>query len=228
MSVRENIASVLRRISSAALKAGLPPEEVELICVTKEADVHAIREAISCGITDVGENRVQDAVSKHTSISDTVRWHMIGHLQSNKAKPAVEMFHLIHSVDSLRLMEEIDKHSVRMNKIQEILIQVNVSGEKQKFGIDPQGLNELIMAAPGFKHIKVVGLMTIAPLVDEQELARPFFRRLKQIADEIRALRIEGVEMRELSMGMTQDFEVAIEEGSTMVRIGRAIFKGGI
>ena len=225
MSVRENITSVLQRISSTALKAGRPPEEVELICVTKEADVHAVREAISCGITDAGENRVQDAISKYRAIGDAVRWHMIGHLQSNKAKPAVEMFHLIHSVDSLRLMEELDKHSVRINKIQEILIQVNVSGEKQKFGIDPQGLNELIMAAPGFKHIKVAGLMTIAPLADNQELARPFFRRLKQIADEIRALRIEGVEMRELSMGMTQDFEVAIEEGSTMVRIGRAIFK---
>ena len=228
MSVRENIALVLQRISSTALKAGRKPEEVELICVTKEADVHAVREAISCGITDVGENRVQDAISKYTSIGDAVRWHMIGHLQSNKAKPAVEIFHLLHSVDSLKLMEEMDKHSVRINKIQEILIQVNVSGEKQKFGIDPQGLNELIMAAPGFKHIKVVGLMTIAPLVDKQELARPFFRRLKQIADEIRALRIEGVEMRELSMGMTQDFEVAIEEGSTMVRIGRAIFREGI
>ncbi|MBI2447422.1 MAG: YggS family pyridoxal phosphate-dependent enzyme [Candidatus Omnitrophica bacterium] len=228
MSVRENISSVLQRISSAALKAGRPPEEVELICVTKEADVHAVREAISCGITDIGENRVQDAISKHTAIGDAVRWHMIGHLQSNKAKPAVEMFHLIHSVDSLRLMEELDKHSVRINKIQEILIQVNVSGERQKSGIDPQGLNELIMAAPGFKHIKVTGLMTIAPLADNQELARPFFRRLKQIADEIRALRIEGVEMRELSMGMTQDFEAAIEEGSTMVRIGRDIFKEGI
>ncbi len=228
MSVRENISSVLQRISSAALKAGRLPEEVELICVTKEADVHAVREAISCGITDIGENRVQDAISKHTAIGDAVRWHMIGHLQSNKAKPAVEMFHLIHSVDSLRLMEELDKHSVRINKIQEILIQVNVSGERQKSGIDPQGLNELIMAAPGFKHIKVTGLMTIAPLADNQELARPFFRRLKQIADEIRALRIEGVEMRELSMGMTQDFEAAIEEGSTMVRLGRAIFKEGI
>ncbi len=225
MSISENIASVLQRISFSAIKAGRRTEEVKLVCVTKESDVEMARMAISCGITDIGENRVQEAISKYRSLGNVVRWHMVGHLQRNKAKDAVEIFDLLHSVDSLSLMEELNKQAGRLNKRQDVLIQVNVQGEKQKFGIDPQGVKELITAAPNFQNIKVIGLMTIAPLVGEQERTRSIFRELKQMAREIRALQIKDVEMRELSMGMTQDFEVAIEEGSTMVRIGSAIFK---
>jgi hypothetical protein len=229
--------------------------------VTKGRTIEQIQEVLGVGIRDLGENKVQEALLKYhkfessASLAQSARWHMIGHLQTNKVKDAVQIFDLIHSVDSLRLAQEIDKQAANIGKIQDILIEVNVSGETSKYGIMPELAPQLVKQISGYKNIRLCGLMTMAPVVDEQDKARPFFKKLKELRDkvyelrpfgaghgfesvslaqgfapqaekkDIRAAQVAGYELRVLSMGMSDDFEAAIEEGSTMLRIGRAIFE---
>jgi PLP dependent protein len=218
--IADNIRSVTQRIAKCCEKSSRPVQDVSLVCVTKEATVAEMDEAIEAGARVFGENRVQDALAKHEAIGDKVDWHLIGHLQTNKAKDAVKIFSLIHSVDSIHLAEEIDKQAARMGKVQDILIQVNTSGEASKFGIEPAQTEDLLEKIAAFPNIKVAGLMTIAPEVEDPETVRPYFRALRELRDRLSA----RYDLKILSMGMTNDFEIAIEEGSTMVRIGRALF----
>jgi len=215
--VKTNLVKVRENIANAAKKAGRSPEGVRLITVTKEASSNQIFDAISMGAGDLGENRVRDALLKYRAIGDKVCWHLIGHLQTNKVKDAVKMFTYIHSVDSAKLAKAIDKEAEKLGKVQNILIEINVSNEETKFGIQPSVLESILQEIKDFTHIKVCGLMAMTPLTDNPENSREHFRVLRQLANNFGLI--------ELSMGMTQDYEVAVEEGATMVRVGRAIFK---
>lgn len=222
--IADNLRDVTLRISKCCENSGRPPSSVKLICVTKEADTGQIEEILGLGVKDVGENRVQDAVIKYGTIGDKVIWHLIGHLQTNKVKDAIRIFSLIHSVDSIRLANEISKEAKKTGKTQDILIQVNTSGEESKFGIAPDEAAKFFKEVSLYPNINILGLMTIAPEVDDPEKVRPYFRKLRELRDELKNYQLSAMNY-ELSMGMTNDFEVAIEEGATMVRIGRAIFK---
>ena len=226
--IEENIKYVTQRIARCCKKSGRALEDVKLICVTKTASVEDIEEALSLKISSIGENRVQDAISKYASIGKRAEWHLIGHLQTNKARDAVKIFSLIHSVDSARLARAIDKEAGKIGKVQDILIQVNTSGEETKFGIASGAVEGLIKETAIYHNINIRGLMTIAPEVKDPETVRPYFSALRNLRDKLNALRTTHDALRLLSMGMTGDFEVAIEEGSNMVRIGRAIFEGKV
>ena len=218
--IKENVLEVRRRIEAVCLRAKRDPASVKLVAVSKNRSIEQIKEASLTGITDFGENKVQEALSKYEE-KLAVEWHMIGHLQTNKVKDAVKIFDLIHSVDSLALAQEIDKRATQINKIQDILIEIKTSPEATKFGLKPEEVHMAIKAIQGLKNIKILGLMGIAPLVAHQEEARQYFKILKGIRDSVDAGMI-------LSMGMTDDFEIAIEEGSGLIRVGRAIFEGVI
>lgn len=220
--IAENLKSVRQRIATCCEKSGRNPEEITLICVTKEASIDEAGEVLSLGVRNLGENRIQELAAKHQALGDRAIWHIVGHLQTNKVRDAVKISTLIHSVDSVKLAKEIDKVAAKPNKVQDILIQVNVSGERTKFGVSPDGLFDLLKEVVLYHNISIKGLMTIAPEADNPELARPFFRKLKELLGRVNA--IHNMQYTILSMGMTNDFEVAVEEGSTMVRIGRAIF----
>ena len=222
--IADNFIAVTQRIAKSCEKSGRPSGDVELVCVTKEADAGQIGEAIGIGVHAIGENRVQDALAKYRIIGDKAAWHLIGHLQTNKVKDALGMFSLIHSLDSVRLAEEIDKEAKKIEKVQDVLVQVNVSGEESKFGIAPGELEVFLKETSLYKNINIRGLMTIAPLADNPEKSRPYFRMLRELRDKINMIHDTRFTIHDLSMGMTDDFEIAIEEGSTMVRIGRAIF----
>ncbi len=199
------------------MRAGRDPREVRLVAVTKTVGTGLIREAVDAGLRVFGESRVQEAAAKVEELAGMgLEWHMIGRLQKNKAKAAVGLFDLIHSVDSAELMGAINGHAEKGGKLQRVMLQVNVSGEGSKFGVEEAGLEGLVRAAGDMANVKVEGLMSIPPFFDDPERARPYFRRLRELND------IYG--FPELSMGMTGDFEVAIEEGATMVRVGTAIF----
>lgn len=215
MSVRENVAEVRARIAAACGRAGRKVDEVTLVAVSKTFPAAAVDEAFAEGIADVGENRVQEARDKKPDVKAAGRWHLIGHLQSNKAKDAVRLFDVIQSVDSAALAEKIAKAAEGEGKRQAILLQVNIGRESQKTGIDPDDVEQLAETIRNNAALDLRGLMAIPP-VGEAEETRRWFRELRQLRDRI------GVE--HLSMGMSEDFEVAIEEGSTMVRVGRAIF----
>ena len=219
-----NLDSVKQRIASACKKSGRPLEDIELVCVTKTASIEDMGEALKLGVTILGENRVRDAAGKYAVIGNRAKWHLIGHLQTNKARDAVKIFSLIHSVDSLRLAKEIDREAAKIGKVQDVLIQVNTSGEESKSGIKPVEAESFIKELVLYHNINVKGLMTIAPEVDDPETVRPYFRALRELKDKINNLKLTAYNLQLLSMGMTNDFEVAIEEGSNMVRVGRAIF----
>jgi pyridoxal phosphate enzyme (YggS family) len=220
-----NLKLVRERMAAAAHRAGRNAQHVKLVAVTKTHSVGMIEAAIAAGVTDIGENKVQEALEKKAELDakgTSVTWHLIGHLQSNKAKLAVQHFELIHSVDSLALAQEIDRQATKLGKQQRILLQLNVSGEESKFGIDPTAAGEFADGVlQSCANLRVEGLMTMAPFSDNPEDARPHFRALKQLSYELRAKHCLGAE---LSMGMTGDFEVALQEGATLVRIGSAIF----
>ncbi|MFA6320768.1 MAG: YggS family pyridoxal phosphate-dependent enzyme [Candidatus Omnitrophota bacterium] len=223
----DNIRSVTQRMANACEKSGRAIDDVKLVCVTKMASVEAMEEALAAGASIIGENRVQDAAKKYTLIGNKVQWHLIGHLQTNKAKDAVRIFSLIHSVDSVRLAKEINREASKVNKVQDILIQVNVSGEASKFGIEPGFLKDLLRDIISCPNINVKGLMTIAPEADNPETVRPYFKALRELKERINSSNLIAYKLQLLSMGMTGDFEVAIEEGSNIVRVGRAIFGPG-
>lgn len=231
--LRSNLETVKAKIRQACTKVGRNPNDVTLVCVTKGIDINRIKEVISLGVTDIGENRVQEAKEKFNFLThnsklvthNKLNWHLIGHLQKNKARDAVKIFDLIHSVDGLALAETINKEAEKINKIQEVLIQVNTSGEATKFGINAEDALLLVKEILRLPNLKLQGLMTIAPLVDNPENVRPHFKALRELRDKIYELRITDYELPNLSMGMSQDYQVAIEEGATMLRIGTAIFR---
>jgi PLP dependent protein len=227
MSIPENIASIRDRIAAAARRAGRQPEDIALMAVSKTFPAERIREAYDAGLRMFGENRVQEFAGKANALRDlhSAEWHLIGHLQTNKATKAVELFAAVDSVDSLRLAQKLNASAQQLGKKLKVLIEINVGGEAAKSGVAPESLEleELLSAAPELEHLEFRGLMTIPPFNDDPREARPYFRKLRDLRDQI-ARRLPGFNMRELSMGMSHDFEVAIEEGSTCVRVGTAIF----
>jgi len=224
MSVAENFNVVMARIASAAKCAGRDPSSVRLVVVTKTIDRDRIREAVAAGADILGENRVQEAKEKIEALGTEASWHLIGHLQTNKAKYAVKLFDLIHSVDNLELAEEIDKQAAKRGKVQDILIEVNIAGEASKAGMAVKGTPALVAEVSRFKNVSVKGLMTMPPYFEDPESSRPYFSVLRELAETIAKENIPNVSMQELSMGMSGDFEVAIDEGATLVRVGTAIF----
>jgi pyridoxal phosphate enzyme (YggS family) len=225
-SIRDNLSRVLEQIDQAAGRAGCDPGEIKLVAVSKTIESGRIQEAIEAGVTILGENYVQEAREKIEEIGHGVQWHMIGHLQKNKARHAVTLFDYIHSLDGIPLAQEIDLRAGQKGIRVRALVEVNLSGEASKFGIDSEVVMDLIYHVAPLEHISIEGLMTMPPYFNEPEKARPYFIRLRELRDRIREEGIEGVRMDELSMGMSGDFEVAIEEGATMVRVGTAIFGG--
>ena len=218
---QERLASVRAGIAAAAARSGRSPEAVTLVAVSKTISVEGIREALSAGVRILGENRVQEAREKVALLPGLASWHLIGHLQSNKAKLAVQLFDCIHSLDSVRLAEDLDRHAEATGKIQRCLIEVNVGEEAQKSGAPEAEVRQILEAARRLPHLTIEGLMAVPPFLDDPEDVRPFFRRLRLLRD---TLRQEGFSLEALSMGMTHDFEVAVEEGATLVRIGTALF----
>jgi len=224
MSIRENLERIREKIRVKSELVGRDPQEITLVAVTKTVEADRIEEAIAAGVNIIGESRVQEAKEKYGKVESKIIWHLVGHLQRNKAKDAVKIFDLIHSVDSTKLAKEIDKQAKKVGKIQKILVEVNASGEESKYGLSPEEVITFLKEVSRFPNIKVEGLMTMAPFYENPEDCRPYFRKLRELREEIKAENIKDVEMVYLSMGMSSDFEVAIEEGSNMVRIGRAIF----
>jgi PLP dependent protein len=228
MSIAENIARVRDRIASAARRAGRNPADIALMAVSKTFPAERIREAHAAGLRVFGENRVQEFAEKAAALRDLhdAEWHLIGHLQSNKAAKAAELFSAVDSVDSTRLAEKLDASAGKFGKKLAILIEVNVGGEEAKSGLAPESeeLEQILLTAPQWKNLTIRGLMTIPPYTEDPEGARPFFRQLRLLRGRIAARRLPAVAMDVLSMGMSHDFEVAIEEGSTCVRVGTAIF----
>lgn len=212
------------RISTAAQKAGRDPASVTIVAVTKTVDAERVQEALSSGIRFLGENRVQEAREKIGKIGRGVQWHLIGHLQSNKARQAVTLFDMVHSLDTLRLAEALDREAGKLGKTVPVLVQVNLSGEESKFGLPSRNAIDLIRSVSKMKHLLVEGLMTIPPYDEDVETARPIYSRLRELAGDIERCHLPHVRMAHLSMGMSHDFETAVEEGATLVRIGTAIF----
>lgn len=223
MPLKENLLKVRNEINSSALKAGRNPEEIKLIAVTKTRSVEEINEAIKLGVRAIGENTVQEAEKKFTSLLP-VEKHFVGHLQSNKAAKAAELFDFIQSIDSLKLGNKLNNSCKELNKSLPVLIQVNIGGEESKFGVKKEEAEELIREIAELDKLKVKGLMTVAPLFEEAENSRPFFQKARELFEELKSKNTPGTEMDFLSMGMTDDFRIAVEEGANMVRIGRAIF----
>ena len=223
-SIRENFLRMQDRITAAAERAGRDVRSVQIVAVSKTKPVSLILEAIDAGVTDIGENRVQEAMGKYDQVDRPAKWHLVGHLQRNKVRQALPIFDLIHSVDSLRLLAEIDQRSVQLDCQTEVLVQVNTSGEPSKYGLAPDAVSDFIANALDYAHVRIKGLMTIGAFLPDPEAVRPSFVLLRTLQEKIGEQRLEGVEMEYLSMGMTNDFEVAIEEGANLVRIGTAIF----
>ncbi|WP_026525793.1 YggS family pyridoxal phosphate-dependent enzyme [Butyrivibrio sp. MB2005] len=224
MSIRENLETVEKNIQAACDRAGRDRSEVTLIAVSKTKPVSDIREAMDCGITVFGENKVQEIRDKTEEIKEPLNWHMIGHLQTNKVKYLPGKVCMIHSVDKMSLAEEIEKQAAKHDLVMDVLCEVNMAGEDSKFGLSPEKAPDFVKSIAAFPHIRVRGLMTIAPYTDDPETNRPYFKALKKMLDDINSENIEGLHLDTLSMGMTGDYEVAIEEGATFVRVGTGIF----
>jgi pyridoxal phosphate enzyme (YggS family) len=228
MSIAENIAAVREQVAESARRAGRRPDDIALMAVTKTQPPERIREAHAGGLRLFGENRVQEFAGKADALADlaAAEWHMIGHLQTNKAARAAELFRAVDSVDSVKLAEKLDAAARALGKKLSVLIEIKVGGEAAKSGIAPDSreLEDLLIAAPRLEALEFRGLMTVPPFTDDPEEARPYFRQLRQLRDTIAGRKLPAVGLDVLSMGMSHDFEVAIEEGSTCVRVGTAIF----
>lgn len=222
--IRDNLEKVRKKIDEACDKAGRDREQVTLISVSKTKPLSMLMEAYEAGSRDFGENKVQELLDKIPQMPEDVRWHMIGHLQRNKVKYIVGKVYMIHSVDSLRLAEEISKEAVKQQTEVNILLEVNAAGEESKFGVTAEETEDLVRAVSKLPGICVCGLMTIAPFVKNAEENRQYFRKLRQLSVDIERKNIDNVNMNVLSMGMTGDYSVAVEEGATYVRVGTAIF----
>ncbi len=221
-AIAERYRSVLRRVADAADVAGRDADEIRLVAVAKNVGPREVRDAVACGVTDFGENRAQELASKH-GLFPELRWHFIGTLQTNKVKDVVGKAGLIHSIDSERLLDAVDSRAQRLEIVQDVLLQVDVAGEAAKHGFPPDEVEDALRAASVMPGIRVTGLMTMAPFARPEEV-RWVFSDLAALFARLASLRLNGVEMTELSMGMTNDFEVAVEEGATILRVGRAIF----
>jgi pyridoxal phosphate enzyme (YggS family) len=224
MDISANILKVRSEIAAAAVRAGRDPDGIRLVAVSKTIPAAAVREAVPAGQLIFGENYVQELIAKAAEVSEPVEWHFIGHLQSNKVRQIAGIVTMIHSVDRLSLAEEIDRQWGKLGKCCDILIQVNVSGEVTKSGTTATSAVELVRSIAQLTNLRVRGLMTMPPFFDDPEGARPYFKELRELATVIAAEMIPVIDMNQLSMGMSGDFEVAIEEGATLVRIGTAIF----
>jgi pyridoxal phosphate enzyme (YggS family) len=225
MALTDNLAAIKKRIETACRLCGRSPDQVALIAVSKTVSEHRVREAVAAGLYNFGENYIQEARTKIPQVpGQSLTWHFIGHLQTNKVKYAVKLFDLIHTVDSLKLAREIDRQAAKIGKCQSILIQVNVAREESKWGISPSEADALVRGVAPLEHIVLKGLMTMPPFFHQPEKVRPFFRALARLKDRIDQLHVPGVKMGELSMGMSGDFEAAIQEGATLIRVGTAIF----
>ena len=223
--LKKRLTDIKERIKKTAIDCGRNPDAIRLVVVSKTIPEDTVREAIKAGVDILGENYIQEARDKINTLSAyPVSWHFIGHLQSNKAKYAVKLFDMIHTVDSSKLAHELNKQAKKINKIQKILIQVNISMESTKSGIHEEDAQKLIKEISLFENLSIKGLMTMPPFFNNPEKVRPYFSDLRNLRDKIRNKAIKNVNMQELSMGMTGDFEVAIKEGATLVRIGTAIF----
>jgi pyridoxal phosphate enzyme (YggS family) len=220
--VAQNLEEVRGAIADAARRAGRDPSAVRLVAVSKTVDLERIRAAMDAGQDLFGENYLQEARDKIAALGRRVGWHLVGHLQSNKAKGAVELFDLIHAVDRLKLAEALDAAAARLGKLQDVLIQVNQGGEATKSGVAPEAAPALLQEVARLPHLRVLGLMTMPPWLPDPEAVRPYFRALRELRDHLRGL--TGLPLTELSMGMSGDFAVAVEEGATLVRVGTAIF----
>jgi pyridoxal phosphate enzyme (YggS family) len=220
----ENVRAVRERIENACARSGRSPGDISLVAVSKTMGAERVQEAVDAGLRLFGENRVQDAAPKIRELSGEITWHMVGHLQRNKVKKAVSLFDMIQSVDSYELAVEIDRRSGELGKIMDVLVEVNTSAEETKFGCRPEDSIDLIERMSHLRGISVTGLMTIGAFTDDEAVVRDCFVTLRELARKAQEAGISGVEMRYLSMGMTSDFEIAIEEGSNMLRIGTAIF----
>ena len=224
MSISSNLVQINQRINAAAQQAGRDPASVRLVAVSKTRPAADIVEAFQAGQTIFGENYIQELVPKLAEVSEPVQWHMIGHLQSNKVKYIAGQVALIHSVDRISLATEIDRQWGKLGKICDVLVQVNISGEETKSGTTEEGAIQLVQECAKLSHVRVRGLMTMPPFFDDPEAARPYFAELRRLSQTVASRNISGVDMVELSMGMSGDFEAAIEEGATLIRVGTAIF----
>jgi pyridoxal phosphate enzyme (YggS family) len=225
VDVGANYRGILERIATAAAKAERDAREVRLLAASKSQSVDAIRAALAAGVVLVGENYVQEAQEKKRQLADAkTEWHMIGHLQRNKAKLAVDLFDVIESLDNLALARELDKEGAKRNKIARAFVEVNLAGEESKAGITKSEVADLLEQVSGLAHIRIEGLMTVPPFRENLEEVRSYFRELRELRDSLSSLHFPNVQLKELSMGMTHDFTVAIEEGATIVRVGTALF----
>lgn len=222
--IKENIEQINKKIAAAAQRAGRKREDILLLAVSKTIDVTRIKEAVACGLTELGENKVQEIMDKYEPMGADVNWHLIGHLQTNKVKYIIDKVKLIHSVDSLKLAQEINKRAEQKGITAQVLIEINIAGEESKYGVCVEEAEGLIEEISRLKHVLVKGLMTVAPNVEISEENRNYFRRMRQLLIDINAKKLNNVYMDILSMGMTGDYEVAIEEGATIVRVGTGIF----
>lgn len=223
-TIRDHLTEVRENIRKACERAGRSPEEVTLIAVSKTKPLFMLEEAYEAGARDFGENKVQEILEKAPEMPEDARFHMIGHLQRNKVKQVLPHAVLIHSVDSLRLAEQIDQEAEKLGMTANILLEVNVAKEESKFGMMPEDVMELTEQIAALPHLQIQGLMTIAPFVDDPEKNRPVFQKLYQLSVDIKKKNIDNVSMSVLSMGMTGDYQVAVEEGATMIRVGTGIF----
>ena len=223
-SIADNLARVRERMAEAAIRSGRRPDSVKLVGVTKTVDVDRIKEAVSAGLQILGENYVQEARDKIRELGSPVSWHFVGRLQTNKAKYAVKLFDLIQTVDSFRLAKELNRRAQPLGRTISIIIQVNLASEASKGGVNPSECLSLIKQVATLENIQIRGLMTMPPFFDQPEIARPYFAQLRKMSQEIAEAQVPGIEMDELSMGMSGDFETAIEEGATLIRVGTAIF----
>ena len=223
-TIKQNIQIVEEKITAAAERAGRKREDVLLLAVSKTKPVEVIREAVACGLTSLGENKVQEIMEKYEPMGDGVHWHLIGHLQTNKVKYIIDKVDMIHSVESLRLSEEINKRAAAKSLVMDVLVEVNMAEEESKFGIQPERVEEFLRQIAPLPHIRVRGLMTVAPFVENPEENRVYFRKMRELLVDMNQKKIDNINMDVLSMGMTGDYEVAIEEGATIVRVGTGIF----
>ncbi len=226
-SVSANLTRVRSRLAEALARAGRPDDSCRLLAVTKKRTVAEIDALASAGQRDFGENRVQEAAEKIPQVKAAASWHLVGHLQRNKVRKALELFEIVHSVDSIRLLSELGNQAGKRNKSLDVLLEVNVSGEESKYGFRPEEVGEACRRARDLPALKLRGLMTMAPFVDDPEAVRPVFKELRELRDRLNDAGACSEPLLELSMGMTQDFEVAAEEGATWVRVGTALFEEG-
>jgi pyridoxal phosphate enzyme (YggS family) len=222
-AIAGSVQRVRERMAAAARRAGRDPESITLVGVSKTVPPERIREAVEAGLVDLGENRVQEARDKAAQIPGAVRWHLVGHLQANKANHAARLFDVVHSLDSIEILDRLERAAEREGRRMMAMVQVDLADETTKFGIVPGDLDRLLEAAAGCRSVRVRGLMILPPHDPDPGKSRPYFRRLRELLQEARG-RHAALDLQHLSMGMTEDFEVAIEEGATMVRVGRALF----